>query len=125
MSDRKLPTGDDVLFLHNPRCSKSRAVAALLEEQGVAHEVRLYLEEPLDAAELADLAGRLDRHPREWVRGGQAEYAAAGLTADSDPAAHFAAMAADPILMERPIVVRGDAARVGRPPVAVLELFGD
>ncbi|MDF1798979.1 MAG: arsenate reductase (glutaredoxin) [Planctomycetota bacterium] len=126
MSDQQLPTtADAVLFLHNPNCSKSRAVKALLDEAGQAYRERLYLESPLDTAELAELGERLGRHPREWVRSGQAEYQAAGLDANSSPDALLAAMAADPILMERPIVVRGDAARVGRPPVAVLELFED
>ena len=126
MSDHQLPGTDDaVLFLHNPSCSKSRAVKALLDEAGHAYSERLYLEAPLDAAELAELATRLDRLPREWVRSGQAEYAAAGLDANSSPDQLFAAMAATPILMERPIVVRGRAARVGRPPTSVLELFED
>ena len=120
-----LPGDDAILFLHNPRCSKSRAVQAILEEAGVAHETRLYLEDPLDAAELGDLAGRLDRHPREWVRSGQPEYAEAGVDANSSPEEHFAAMAAAPILMERPIVVRGSRALVGRPPEGVRELLED
>ena len=125
MSETPLPTDDSVLFLHNPRCSKSRAVEAILAESGLAHSVRLYLEDPLDAAELSDLAGRLDRHPREWVRSGQAEYAAAGLDANASPEELYSAMAAAPILMERPIVVRGSRARVGRPPTDVEELLED
>jgi arsenate reductase len=124
MSDTKLPQdADAVLLLHHPGCSKSRAVKALLDEAGTPYAERLYLEQPLDADELAALAERLDRHPREWVRSGQAEFAAAGLDANATPEQLFAAMVAAPILMERPIVVRGEQARVGRPPVAVLELF--
>ncbi len=124
MSEHSLPASDDgVLFLHNPNCSKCRAVLAILDESGVAYDLREYLEEPLDAAELADLAGRLDRHPREWVRSGQAEYGTSGLDPNASPEQHFSAMAAAPILMERPIVVRGAQARVGRPPQAVRELF--
>lgn len=114
---------DPVVLLHNPRCSKSRATAAILAEAGINYTERLYLEDPLSADELADLAEKLDRHPREWVRTGQAEYAARGLDANSSPEELFAAMAEEPILMERPIVVARGQARVGRPPAAVLELF--
>lgn len=113
------------VLLHNPRCSKSRATKALLEERGVAFTERLYLEEPLSAAELRELGAKLGRPAREWVRSGQDEYRAAGLDANASDEAHFAAMEAHPILMERPIVVHGDAARVGRPPHDVLELFED
>jgi len=114
---------DPAVLLHNPHCSKSRAVASILNDAGIAFTERLYLEEPLSATELEALARQLDRHPREWVRSGQAEYKAAGLDGNSTPAELFAAMAVAPILMERPIVIHGDVARVGRPPVCVLELF--
>jgi len=112
-------------LLHNPRCSKSRATQALLEEAGVAFEVREYLKDPLSETELRTLQTQLGRPPREWVRTGQDEYRAAGLDANSPEEALLAAMAAHPILMERPIVIHGDAARVGRPPHQVLELFED
>ncbi len=114
---------DAVYFLHNPRCSKSRAVKALLDEQGAPYVERLYLEDPLSAEQLAELRALLDRPAREWVRSGESAYAESGLDANASDADHFAAMAAAPILMERPIVVHGGSARVGRPPHAVLELF--
>ena len=116
-----LPTGDALLLLHNPRCSKSRAAKSLLEERGARFEVRLYLEAPLSKAELSDLRRRLGRPAREWVRRG--EPAGAGLAVDSDDASVLAAIAAHPELLERPILVRGDRAVVGRPPEAVLELL--
>lgn len=119
-----LPTDDsNVLLLHNPRCSKSRATRALLEERGVTFTERLYLEEPLDRAELSDLAARLARPPAQWVRRGEAAYAQAGLAAGASDDQLLDAMAEHPILMERPIVVRGARARVGRPPEDVLALF--
>jgi len=59
------------LLLHNPRCSKSRAAKAWLEEQGHTFVERLYLEEPLSTAELAELRELLGLPPREWVRSGQ------------------------------------------------------
>ena len=119
-----LPAKDrEFLLLHNPRCSKSRAVKALLDEHGGAYTEREYLSDPLSREELGELRALLDKPAREWVRAGEDAYAAAGLDANSGDDAHLDAMAAHPILMERPIVVHGGAALVGRPPSVVLELF--
>ena len=114
---------DEVVLLHNPRCSKSRAVLKILEESGVAFRVRRYLERPLARTELDDLRQRLGLRPGEWFRIGEAEARNAGLSADSEDESLLDAMAAHPILVERPIVVRGEHARVGRPPDAVRELL--
>ena len=120
----KLPEQDtEVLLFHNPNCSKSRAVHALLTDEGIAFEVRTYLDEPLDVAELAGLEERLGRPVAEWVRPREGAWADAGALPTGSREEVFAAVAAHPILMERPIVVRGTAARVGRPPESVLELF--
>lgn len=119
-----LPNSDDeTVLLHNPRCSKSRATKALLEESGVAFTERLYLDEPLSKEELAELRKRLDRPVREWVRRGEKAFAATGLDGGAADDALIDAIAGEPILMERPIVVRGPRAKVGRPPADVLELF--
>lgn len=116
-----LPRDDRLLLLHNPRCSKSRAARALLEARGVPFEERRYLEAPLTRDELADLRGRLGPDAA-WVRRGESAWAEAGLPADPEPEALLDALAAHPILLERPIVVRGPRAVVGRPPERVLEL---
>ena len=118
-----LPGGESLLLIHNPRCSKSRAAKALLEERGERFELRLYLEDPLSRAELADLRRRLDRPAREWARRGEPGYAAAGLGAESDDKAVLDAIAKHPELLERPILVRGERAVVGRPPEKILELL--
>ena len=119
-----LPGDDETLLLiHNPRCSKSRAAKALLEERGERFEVRLYLQEPLSRAELAELRRRLDRPAREWVRRGEPAFAAAGLGPESDDRAVLDAIAKHPELLERPILVRGERAAVGRPPEAILALL--
>lgn len=118
-----LSKGETILLLHNPKCSKSRATLALLEEKRVTFEVRAYLEAPLDRGELDELAQLLGRAPGEWVRRGQAEYAEAGLDASSSAEALLDAILAHPILMERPIAIRNDRAVVGRPPENVLELL--
>jgi arsenate reductase len=112
-------------LLHNPRCSKSRAAKALLDERGFAYEERRYLDEPLSAGELSILRQRLDRSPREWVRPGEDAYRQAGLSPASSDDALLAAMARFPTLIERPILIVGDRAVVGRPPDQVLELLED
>ena len=113
----------DAVLLHNPRCSKSRAAKALLEERGVSFEERRYLEEPLSRAELEALQRRLGRSPAAWIRQGEDAYGALGLSADSSDAEMLDAMAKDPILIERPILIRDERAVVGRPPENVLTLL--
>jgi arsenate reductase len=85
--------------------------------------VRLYLEEPLSRAELAELRRALGRPAREWVRRGEAAFAAAGLSRGDDDDAVLGAIAAHPELLERPILVCGARAAVGRPPEQVLALL--
>lgn len=119
-----LPASDDeILLLHNPRCSKSRAARALLEARGVAFRERRYLEEPLDREELAALRRRLGRPVLEWTRTGEAAWKEVGPGRDADEDALLDTLAAHPVLMERPILVRGRRAVVGRPPETVLELL--
>jgi arsenate reductase len=119
-----LPESDDqLLLLHNPRCSKSRATLALLEERGASFEVRLYLEDPLSRDELASLAQRLGKPASGFVRSKESAFAEAGCSADSSEDEILDAMAESPILMERPILVRGSRAAIGRPPEDVLELL--
>ncbi len=121
-----LPESDrEMVLLHNPRCSKSRAALALLEERNASFTLRRYLEEPLTRAELEQLAQRLGRPPGEWIRQGESAFAEAGLSDRATDAELLAAMAAAPILIERPILVRGKRASVGRPPEAILPLLED
>ncbi|MEQ9464436.1 MAG: arsenate reductase (glutaredoxin) [Haliea sp.] len=108
---------------HNPRCSKSRATLALLQEHGVEPEVVLYLERPPSQAALKRLLARLGISAGELVRRGEAEYKALGLSASSSEASLLKAMSAHPRLIERPVVVRGERAVLGRPPENVLALF--
>jgi arsenate reductase len=120
-----MPLADDerLVLLHNPRCSKSRAARALLVERGVEFSERRYLEQPLTRAELSELARRLGRSPHEWVRKGEPAYGEAGLDPSADDERVLGAMVAHPILIERPIAIRGDRAVVGRPPEEVLSLL--
>lgn len=113
-----------VTIYHNPRCSKSRTTLALLQEKGIEPRVVEYLKNPPSENEIEALLKMLGFEPRELMRKGEAPYKDGGL---SDPgktrAQLIAAMAADPILIERPIVVANDKARIGRPPQQVLEII--
>lgn len=113
-----------VTIFHNPRCSKSRATLALLQERGIEPEIRLYLENPPSAGELAEILAQLDRSPRELMRKGEAEYKQLGLADEKlGDGALIAAMTATPKLIERPIVLANGKAAVGRPPESVLEIL--
>jgi arsenate reductase (glutaredoxin) len=111
------------ILYHNPRCSKSRAALALLQERGIAPEIVRYLETPLDRRELETLRQRLGLPPREWVRRGEDAYREAGLSDQSSDDELLDAMVKHPVLMERPIFVRGERAAVGRPPERILDLL--
>ncbi len=106
---------DRPLLLHNPRCSKSRALHAALEERGVAFETRAYLDEPLSLDELADLHAKLGAPAAALVRSKEPEYAEAGLSDASGEAELLAAIARFPRLLERPVLVVADRAAIGRP----------
>jgi arsenate reductase len=114
----------EIAIYHNPRCSKSRQTLALLEEKGVTPEVILYLDTPPSAAQLTDVLAKLGMAPRELMRKGEAEYKDNNLQDDSlSDADLLEAMARFPKLIERPIVIKGDKAKIGRPPESVLELL--
>ncbi|MEP6391807.1 MAG: arsenate reductase (glutaredoxin) [Halioglobus sp.] len=108
---------------HNPRCSKSRNTLSLLKEKGVEPEIVLYLEAPLTAPELRELIAKLNIDAADLVRRGEAEYQEAGLGKESSEQDYIAAMAAHPRLIERPVVVCGSRAVLGRPPENVLDLL--
>lgn len=108
---------------HNPRCSKSRATLALLEERGVQPEVLLYLDNPPDTRQLRLLLDQLGISAGQLVRRGEDAWKASGLGVDAPESAIIAAMVAHPKIIERPIVVCGDRAVLGRPPENVLALL--
>ena len=115
-----------IRLFHNPRCSKSREALTLLRERGVEPEVVEYLKQPPSAAEIDRLLTLLGMEPRQLIRRGEVVYKELGL---DDPSLSRAmlieAMANQPILIERPIAVRGERAALGRPPQKVLELLDD
>ena len=113
-----------VVIYHNPRCSKSRKTLALLEESGVSPDIVLYLETGPDARELAGLLRKLGMTAGQLVRRGEEAYKTCALEQDSTDEELLAAMAKYPKLIERPTVVKGEKAVLGRPPENVLELIG-
>lgn len=109
---------------HNPRCSKSRQTLQLLEDNGVTPEIVLYLESPPSAAELGELLKKLGIGARDLLRKGEDAYKENKLGDDSlSDAQLIAAMVKHPKLIERPIVVKGKQAVLGRPPENVLALI--
>ena len=112
----------DITMYHNPRCSKSRETLELLRRHGVEPRIVLYLETPPDRAELETLLAALGKTPRELARRGEAAWQDIGLE-HADDARVLAALLEHPVLIERPIVVCGGRAVIGRPPQAVLALL--
>lgn len=113
----------DFTIYHNPRCTKSRETLALLEQQGIKPRIVEYLKTPPTAAELKTILAALGMKPEQLVRKGEdiykSDYAGKTLT----DAQWLDALAKHPILIERPIVVKGSQAALGRPPDNVLKLL--
>lgn len=111
-----------VTIYHNPRCSKSRQTLAILEEKGVDHDIVEYLKTPPSKAALKRILGMLGMKAHDIVRKKEANEA--GLdTASMSETALIDAMVANPVIIERPIVVAGDRAAMGRPPENVLSII--
>jgi len=112
-----------VRIYHNPRCSKSRQTLQLLQEKGVEPEVVEYLKTPPSEAEIRDLLAKLGVAAFDLTRRGESVFKELGLSRESGEDALIRAMAAHPILIERPIVVNGAKAAIGRPPETVLGIL--
>ena len=108
---------------HNPRCSKSRETLALIEEKGEQPEIRKYLEDAPNADEIREILDLLAIEPRALMRTKEALYKELGLADVSDNDALIKAMAENPKLIERPVVIKNGKARLGRPPQSVLEIL--
>ncbi len=112
----------DLTLWHNPRCSKSRQALALLEDGGHAPSVRLYLTNAPTEVEIIEVLTRLQIAPRAMMRTGETLYKDLGLK-DADDTALIVAMATHPILIERPILLAGANAVIGRPPEQILTML--
>jgi arsenate reductase len=114
----------DVTMWFNPNCSKCRGARDLLAGEDVSCELVRYLDQAPSRAELERVMGLLGiTDPRQMMRTGEPVYKELGLK-DASADALLAAMADHPVLIERPIVIRGDRAVIGRPPERVRELLG-
>ncbi|MDA7425817.1 arsenate reductase (glutaredoxin) [Thalassococcus lentus] len=112
-----------MILWHNPRCTKSRQALALLEEQGVEFSVRRYLDDAPDQEELRALHAKLGGPVIAMMRPKEAVFKEMGLTRDMPDDALFAAMAKAPKLIERPVLIAGDKAAIGRPPERILDIM--
>jgi len=113
----------DVTIWHNPRCSKSRAAAQLLEEKGVEAEVVKYLDTPPTREEIKSLLMMLGITARELMRTKEDIYKELGLKDVEDEEQLIEAMAEHPKLIERPIVIKDGKASIGRPIEKIIELI--
>ncbi len=113
-----------VTIYHNPRCSKSRATLALLEEHGITPEIVEYLKTPLEPARLKAILTELGINSAALLRKGEDEYKQARAAVDAmSEAERIAWMVANPKVIERPVVVTPKGARIGRPPENVLDIL--
>jgi len=113
-----------ITIFHNPRCSKSRQTLEILENKGIEPAIRLYLEDTPSAAEIKEVLGKLGITARELLRKGEDAYKENNLKDDSlSEDALIDAMVKFPKLIERPIVINGDKAKLGRPPEQVEEIL--
>jgi arsenate reductase (glutaredoxin) len=113
-----------VTIYHNPRCTKSRETLALLKQHGIEPRVIEYLKAPPSALELKGIVKKLGLKPRDIVRDTEPCYAELGLKRrDVTDNELLALIVANPILLQRPIVVNGNKAAIGRPPENVLKIL--
>ena len=109
---------------HNPRCSKSRQTLALLEEHGIQPQIRVYMSDSYSDDELRQTLKLLAMSPRQLLRTKEAAYKELGLNnLELDDDQVISAMLQQPKLIERPIVICGAKAAIGRPPENVLEIL--
>ncbi|WP_170799186.1 arsenate reductase (glutaredoxin) [Stutzerimonas stutzeri] len=114
----------ELTLYHNPRCSKSRSALELLEARGLTPAIVRYLETPPTAAQLRALLDKLGLSARQLLRTGEDKYKSLALAnPELSEAELIEAMVEHPRLIERPILVAGDKAIVGRPPERVLEIL--
>lgn len=113
-----------VRIYHNPNCSKCRLSLQLLEDNGINPDVNQYLDQPPSIAELTEILDLLSLEPRELMRQHEAPYKELNLdNASLSREELIQAMVENPILIERPIVINGNKATIGRPPEKILDIL--
>ncbi|MCH2124939.1 MAG: arsenate reductase (glutaredoxin) [Pirellulaceae bacterium] len=110
-----------VVIYHNPKCSKSRRALAILQDSGVSFEIIEYLKTPPDAATLRAILAKLNLPPKELVRSKEHQTLGLPLAVDEDEL--IDQLVAHPEILQRPIVVVGNKAKIGRPPEQILAIL--
>lgn len=110
-------------LIHNPRCSKSRQALALLQEKGIEPNIRLYLKDELTKDELKSILKKLNVEASSIIRKGEKDYKENFKGKELSEEEWIDAMIKYPKLIERPILINGDKAKVGRPPEVVLTII--
>ena len=110
-------------FYHNPRCRKSREALSLLEEKGITPEIILYLKDVPTESDLEDIVSKLGIKPLDLVRKGETIYKETLKGMELSDIQWIKSMIENPKLIERPILVNGDKAVIGRPPEDVLTIL--
>lgn len=113
----------DYILYHKPNCSTSRTALNLIKEQGIEPEIRLYIDNPPTQKELAELMKKLGCKPIELVRTKESLYKENYADKKLTKKDWLSILSKNPILIERPILIKGDKAVLGRPPEKVLELI--
>ena len=114
---------EKVQIWHNARCGKSRQALALLEEHNIEVEVVKYLDKKITVDEMREIVKKLGIHAKELLRDGEDDYKKLALKGVEDEEVILQAMVDYPKLIQRAIVIKGDKAKLGRPPEKVMELF--
>ena len=112
-----------VIIYHNGRCTKSRGALEILQEEGIAHDIRYYLMEPLTQKELQALLKKLKMKASELVRKSEPLYKETYKDKQLTEKQWLKVLAENPVLIERPIVEKGDKAVVARPPEKLFEII--
>lgn len=114
-----------VSMYHNPKCSKCRATLTLLQEKGIAPELILYLETAPSATVLEDVLKKLGKDPKDIIRFNEDIAKELGISLNDERADSewLKIISNNPKLLERPIVINGDRAAIGRPPERVLDIL--
>ncbi|MDD4929810.1 MAG: arsenate reductase (glutaredoxin) [Gallionella sp.] len=110
---------------HNPKCSKCRATLTLLQEKGIAPELMLYLETAPSVAELENVLKKLGKGPKDIIRFNEDVAKELGISPEDErpDSEWLTIISGNQQLLERPIVINGDRAAIGRPPERVLEIL--
>ena len=112
-----------MIYIHNPRCSKSRDGIKILENKKLKFEIREYLKTPLTEEEILDLIKKIQNPIFELIRVKEDEYKQSKLSNQSTPIEIARAIAQYPVLLERPILINGSKAIIGRPPENILKII--